>query len=49
VGRPAHHVLAYIGDGKVIEAPKRGDVVRVSSLSERFGSLANLSYGTILP
>ena len=49
VGTPAHHVLAYIGDGKVIEAPRRGTVVSVSSLSERFGSLANLSYGTILP
>ncbi|MBI5240083.1 MAG: C40 family peptidase [Elusimicrobia bacterium] len=49
VGRRAHHVLAYLGGGKVIEAPKRGDVVSVSSLRERFGSLANLSYGTILP
>jgi cell wall-associated NlpC family hydrolase len=49
VGSPAHHVLAYIGGGKVIEAPRRGTVVGVSSLDERFGSLANLSYGTILP
>jgi cell wall-associated NlpC family hydrolase len=49
VGRPAHHVLAYIGDGKVIEAPHKGDVVRVSALGARFGSLRQLSYGTILP
>ena len=49
VGSPAHHVLAYIGDGKVIEAPHTGDIVRVTPLAQRFSSLGQLTYGTILP
>lgn len=31
-GQPAHHVGIYIGDGKVLHAPKTGDNVKVSSL-----------------
>lgn len=30
-----HHVAMYIGDGMVVEAPRRNDVVKVSSLRER--------------
>lgn len=30
-----HHVGIYVGDGKYIQAPRTGDVVKVSSLSNR--------------
>jgi cell wall-associated NlpC family hydrolase len=33
-GSPAHHVAIYIGDGKMIEAPRPGKDVRVSSVYE---------------
>ena len=34
-GDPAYHVALYIGDGKIIEAPRTGDVIRVTPLSEK--------------
>lgn len=35
-GEAAHHVGMYIGDGKFIHAPRTGDVVKISSLDERY-------------
>ena len=32
------HVGIYIGGGQFVHAPHTGDVVRISSLSERWGS-----------
>jgi cell wall-associated NlpC family hydrolase len=34
-GFPVHHVGIYVGDGMFIHAPRTGDVVKVSNLSER--------------
>lgn len=34
-GRPVHHVGIYIGDGRFIHAPHAGDVIRISTLSDR--------------
>ena len=34
-GNPVYHVGLYIGDGKFIQAPHTGDVVKISALSER--------------
>lgn len=31
-GYPAHHVAIYIGNGQVIEAPRRGSKVKISSV-----------------
>lgn len=33
-----HHVGIYVGDGNFIHAPSRGDVVKVSSLTDRISS-----------
>ncbi|MHB8705814.1 MAG: C40 family peptidase [Coriobacteriia bacterium] len=33
-----HHVGIYVGDGNYVHAPQRGDVVKVSSLTERISS-----------
>jgi len=32
-GNPAHHVGIYLGDGKMVNAPQSGDVVKVSPIS----------------
>ncbi|MCE5254999.1 MAG: NlpC/P60 family protein [Actinomycetia bacterium] len=34
-GYPVHHVGVYIGDGMFIHAPRTGDVIKISCLSER--------------
>lgn len=34
-GFPVHHVGIYIGEGMFIHAPRTGDVIKISSLSER--------------
>ncbi len=34
-GSPIHHVGIYVGDGNFIHAPRTGDVVRITPLSER--------------
>lgn len=41
-GAPPHHVAIYYGDGKMVEAPQTGDVVKISPLrpvtsARRFG------------
>lgn len=33
-----HHVGMYVGDGNYVHAPQRGDVVKVSSLTDRIAS-----------
>ncbi|GLY27012.1 transglycosylase SLT domain-containing protein [Kineosporia sp. NBRC 101731] len=33
-GSPVHHVGIYLGDGKMIDAPKAGDVVRIRDVYE---------------
>lgn len=32
IGKPAHHVAMYIGDGKYLHAPQTGDVVKISKM-----------------
>lgn len=34
-GNPIHHVGIYVGDGLFIHAPRTGDVIRITPLSER--------------
>ena len=34
-GTPVHHVGIYIGEGKFVHSPHTGDVVRISTLSDR--------------
>jgi cell wall-associated NlpC family hydrolase len=34
-GRPTHHVGIYIGDGKMVHAPRPGKVVEISSVYEK--------------
>ena len=34
-GDPIHHVGLYVGDGKMVEAPREGKPVRVSSTNRR--------------
>lgn len=31
-GRPVHHIGIYVGDGKMIHAPRTGDVVKISKV-----------------
>jgi cell wall-associated NlpC family hydrolase len=35
-GSPVHHVGMYLGDGKMIQAPQTGDVVKISSLQSDY-------------
>jgi cell wall-associated NlpC family hydrolase len=35
--RPIHHVAMYIGNGKVVQAPHSGDVVKISNLAAMAG------------
>jgi cell wall-associated NlpC family hydrolase len=39
-GSPIHHVAMYIGDGKVVEAPFTGEVVRINSRSLQRSDIA---------
>lgn len=34
-----HHVALYLGDGQIIHAPRRGDVIRVANLTDIAGYL----------
>ena len=34
-GNPAYHVAIYMGNGMIIEAPRTGDVVRITPLSQK--------------
>jgi len=35
-GNPAHHVAIYAGDGKIIEAPKTGENVKISDFTSSY-------------
>lgn len=50
-GGKVHHVIGFIGGGKVIEAPRRGTVVSISDLDGRLASASsnnNIFYGSLL-
>ena len=34
-GNPAYHVAIYMGNGMIVEAPRTGDVVRITPLSQK--------------
>jgi peptidoglycan DL-endopeptidase CwlO len=34
-GSPIHHLGVYIGEGKMIEAPREGTLVRIASINRR--------------
>jgi cell wall-associated NlpC family hydrolase len=34
-GRPVHHAGLYVGDGQMVHAPRRGDVVKLASIYRR--------------
>lgn len=38
-GSPVDHIGIYLGDGKMIHAPKRGDVVKVSGISRSIATI----------
>lgn len=38
-GSPVDHIGIYLGDGKMIHAPKRGDVVKVSGISRPIATI----------
>jgi cell wall-associated NlpC family hydrolase len=37
-----HHVGMYIGGGKYVQAPRTGDVVKISELSARSSTIASI-------
>jgi len=37
-----HHVGMYIGGGKYVQAPRTGDVVKISELSARSATIASI-------
>lgn len=50
-GGKIHHVIGFIGEGKVIEAPHSGAVVSISDLQGRLGSASSnnqIFYGSLL-
>ena len=47
--RGAHHVGIYIGNGKMIDAPRRGERVRVSPIDESWWSRTYTGMGRVLP
>lgn len=44
----AYHVGIFIGNGKMIHAPKHGHVTRVESIATFGGNYSNISYRTIV-
>ncbi|MCL4554688.1 MAG: NlpC/P60 family protein [Actinobacteria bacterium] len=50
-GSPVHHVGIFMGDDLFIEAPRTGDVVKISVLSERPGisHIRRIVFGTATP
>jgi cell wall-associated NlpC family hydrolase len=40
-GNPAYHVAIYMGNGMIVEAPRTGDVVRITPLSQK-SNLSNI-------
>lgn len=50
-GDKIHHVIGFIGDGQVIEAPRSGDVVKISDMEGRLQSAGGnneIFYGSLL-
>lgn len=47
--RNAHHVGIYIGDGKMIDAPRRGENVRISPITGSWWGRSFTGMGRILP
>jgi peptidoglycan DL-endopeptidase CwlO len=43
-GSPAYHVGMYLGNGKMVQAPTTGDVVKVSSLQNNFSGGRRVAY-----
>lgn len=41
-GSPVDHIGIYLGDGKMIHAPKRGDVVKVSGISRPIATIRRI-------
>ena len=41
-GSPVDHIGIYLGDGKMIHAPKRGDVVKVSDISRPIAAIRRI-------
>jgi cell wall-associated NlpC family hydrolase len=46
--KQAYHVGIYIGDGKMIHAPKRGHVTRIEDVDSFGGSYSKVSYRTLI-
>ncbi len=38
-GSPVDHIAIYVGDGKIIQAPRSGDVVRISDISRPIAAI----------
>lgn len=41
-GHPVTHVALYVGDGKMLHAPKRGEVVKVEAIDRPIGSIRRI-------
>lgn len=41
-GRPVTHVALYVGDGKMLHAPKRGEVVKIEAIDRPIGSIRRI-------
>ena len=46
--KSAYHVGIYIGDGKMIHAPRKNEVTRIESVSKFGGNYSTISYRRIL-
>ncbi len=46
--KSAYHVGIYIGDGKMIHAPKHGHVTRIESIDQFAGDYSKVTYRTLL-
>ncbi|TNC23894.1 C40 family peptidase [Amycolatopsis alkalitolerans] len=43
-GSPAYHVGMYLGDGKMVQAPTSGDVVKISPLQNDYAGARRVAY-----
>lgn len=41
-GHPVTHVALYLGDGKMLHAPKRGEVVKIEAIDRPIGSIRRI-------
>ena len=41
-GTPVTHVALYVGDGKMLHAPKRGEVVKIEAIDRPIGSIRRI-------